>query len=304
MVSVRRDVRITRDGGDRGETPQEATEATDEPTDESEEEPPTSIEDLTQETDPSRFDRTFLSSAADLDIEGQFDPVAGPKQVLPRMAYVINLNYVYNENRERWEPKKKGDIIDSFEDGDVAEYEQDPAQFTVTKAAGLTSERGVEGRGDVGGRSRTIVSLPGNGLPRYPQRGDTFEGFFRVTSGPEPNPIIYWGAQQVAHLPAGYQLDFRYATNTALLRRRDFPGGNATALATGSIQLPQDTVFFLEVDWGEPDITARIGRQNDPPALTLTASDSTFDTGGFALETNDRDRSTTIAQYDGFKLVT
>jgi len=105
MVSVRRDVRITRDAGET----REAGEGTGEPTTgeegESDEElPPTSIEDLTQETDPNRFDRTFLSSAADLTIEGQFDPAAGPKQVLPRLAYTINYNYVYNPKRGRWEP--------------------------------------------------------------------------------------------------------------------------------------------------------------------------------------------------------
>jgi len=105
MVSVRRDTRITRDAGET----REAGEGTDEPATgeegESDEElPPTSIEDLTQETDPNRFDRTFLSSAADLTIEGQFDPAAGPKQVLPRLAYTINYNYVYNPKRGRWEP--------------------------------------------------------------------------------------------------------------------------------------------------------------------------------------------------------
>jgi len=102
MVNVRRDIRITRGDGETRETDEGETEPVEE--EESEQVPPTSIEDLTQETDPSRFDRTFLSSAADLTIEGDFDPVAGPKQVLPRMAYVLSLNYNYNADRDRWEP--------------------------------------------------------------------------------------------------------------------------------------------------------------------------------------------------------
>jgi len=112
MVNVRRDTRITR--GD-GET-REAGEGDTEPEDEGV--PPTSIEDLTQETEPERFDRTFLSSGADLTIDGDFDPVAGPKQVLPRMAYVLSLQYNYNPERDRWEPAEgngKAEETDSEE---------------------------------------------------------------------------------------------------------------------------------------------------------------------------------------------
>jgi predicted NAD/FAD-binding protein len=101
MVSVRREVRITRDGGEPREAETEPAER-----DETEDGdlPPTSVEDLALETEPSRFDRTFLSSAADLTIQGAFDPAPGAKQVLPRLAYTINYNYVYNPNRGRWEP--------------------------------------------------------------------------------------------------------------------------------------------------------------------------------------------------------
>jgi len=98
MVNTRRDVRITRDSGETREAGEGETEPEDEGA------PPTSIEDLTQETQPERFDRTFLSSAADLTIQGEFDPAPGAKQVLPRVGYTINYNYVYNPERDRWEP--------------------------------------------------------------------------------------------------------------------------------------------------------------------------------------------------------
>jgi len=84
VVSVRRRVRFTRDGGEAREADAAAAER--------------------DETEPSRFDRTFLSSAADLTIQGDFDPAPGAKQVLPRLAYTINYNYVYNPDRGRWEP--------------------------------------------------------------------------------------------------------------------------------------------------------------------------------------------------------
>jgi len=66
--------------------------------------PSTSIQDLINPADAQQFDQTFSDADANLDIEGAFDPVAGPKQVIPRIAYVLNFNLVYNEAQERWEP--------------------------------------------------------------------------------------------------------------------------------------------------------------------------------------------------------
>jgi len=66
--------------------------------------PSTSIQDLINPADAQQFDQTFSDADANLNIEGAFDPVAGPKQVIPRIAYVLNFNLVYNEQQERWEP--------------------------------------------------------------------------------------------------------------------------------------------------------------------------------------------------------
>lgn len=83
---------------------------TDDESDESDDEgtpaqiPSTSIQDLINPADAQQFDQTFSDADANLSIEGAFDPVAGPKQVIPRIAYVLNFNLVYNEAQERWEP--------------------------------------------------------------------------------------------------------------------------------------------------------------------------------------------------------
>jgi len=66
--------------------------------------PSTSIQDLINPADAQQFDQTFSDADAALDIEGAFDPTAGAKQVIPRIAFVLNFNLVYNEAQERWEP--------------------------------------------------------------------------------------------------------------------------------------------------------------------------------------------------------
>jgi hypothetical protein len=81
----------------------------DEDPEETADEPSTSLEDLTSEADPNQFDQTFRDDDALLDIQGAFDPVAGSKQVIPRVAYTINYNFVWNPDRGRWEPDEGND---------------------------------------------------------------------------------------------------------------------------------------------------------------------------------------------------
>jgi len=75
--------------------------------------PSTSIQDLINPADAQQFDQTFSDADANLSIEGAFDPVAGPKQVIPRIAYVLNFNLLYNEQQERWEPQRSSDTGNS-----------------------------------------------------------------------------------------------------------------------------------------------------------------------------------------------
>lgn len=75
--------------------------------------PASSIQDLVNPADAQQFDQTFSDADANLNIEGAFDPVAGDKQVIPRVAYVLNFNLLYNEQQERWEPQRSGDTGNS-----------------------------------------------------------------------------------------------------------------------------------------------------------------------------------------------
>jgi len=76
--------------------------------------PSTSIQDLINPADAQQFDQTFSDADANLNIEGAFDPVAGDKQVIPRIAYVLNFNLLYNEQQERWEPQRSSDTGNSI----------------------------------------------------------------------------------------------------------------------------------------------------------------------------------------------
>jgi len=148
--------RIARPGG--GGAPAEDDEDDDEPQE-------TSVSDLTSEADPNQFDQTFTDSDAALTIQGAFDPVAGPKQVIPRLAYVINFNMVYNPERERWEPKKKDRLIEDWESGTTDNWTK------VDGASGdtLTVVTSPVFDGEFSGRVRNTAT---GDTPRFAYTGD------------------------------------------------------------------------------------------------------------------------------------
>lgn len=89
------------------------TAEADEPADEEEEDDEftSTSEAMTSTADPEQFDRTFLAKKENWRLAGPFaSPAPFPLQVIPRMAYVINYSYIFNEDQQQWEPQKKGDL--------------------------------------------------------------------------------------------------------------------------------------------------------------------------------------------------
>jgi len=68
-----------------------------------EDRPPTPEDIQVNAADVESFDQTFLAQSQNFKLEGQFSPAPFPLQVLPRVAYTINYNFIYNEDRGRWE---------------------------------------------------------------------------------------------------------------------------------------------------------------------------------------------------------
>jgi len=73
------------------------------PEEDEEDDKGTSIADLVGEAEPEVFDRTFLVEKEDAPAStGDPWPIPQPWQGLPRLAFVVNLNYVYDEENEEW----------------------------------------------------------------------------------------------------------------------------------------------------------------------------------------------------------
>jgi len=206
--------------------------------------PPTSLDDLTSEADPQQFDRTFLAGDADLTIQGRFDPVAGNRQVIPRVAYVINYNMVYNESRDRWEPKKK----DRFQ---VRGFRTTSQTIPANTSDPLTvqSTRGRDN--DRVPTPTTSIPVPRDGqyiiaasvvLKSVPDDGDvntfiTLNGEFLVEGGNADSTSsgdLGGGAATVADLAAGDALGILISNNTGS-SIETVPNSHASTLAVGQL---------------------------------------------------------------------
>jgi|AKVG01.1.fsa_nt_gi hypothetical protein len=81
---------------------------------ESEPEPNRTLDQLRNTGDPNAVDRTPVLGTDDIPVKPGEWPLGFPVQGIPRVAAVLNLNYVYNEEREQWERQKKGERRDPF----------------------------------------------------------------------------------------------------------------------------------------------------------------------------------------------
>jgi len=61
------------------------------------------IEQLRSTGDPNEVERTPVLASGNIDVAPDEWELGFPLQGIPRLAAVLNLNYVYNEQRERWE---------------------------------------------------------------------------------------------------------------------------------------------------------------------------------------------------------
>jgi len=61
------------------------------------------IEQLRSTGDPNEVERTPVLESGNIDVAPDEWELGFPLQGIPRLAAVVNLNYVYNEERERWE---------------------------------------------------------------------------------------------------------------------------------------------------------------------------------------------------------
>jgi len=131
---------------DEEETPTEGDEEDDDGT---------SIADLVGQAEPEVFDRTFLVEKEDAPAStGDPWPIPQPWQGLPRLAFTVNLNYVYDEANEEW--VRQGPF-----DGGGGVTIEDDGTVLVDPASGVNFGTGLDVTDD--GDDTVTVDSTGSG---------------------------------------------------------------------------------------------------------------------------------------------
>lgn len=96
------------------------------------------VDEFTASADPEVFDQTYLAFGDNWRIdEPTPSPAPFPLQVIPRMAYVISYQMIYDEGLDQWVPQKKTLDVGGF--GQIVAQEN----LTVPSGGFVEMETGV-----------------------------------------------------------------------------------------------------------------------------------------------------------------
>lgn len=160
--------------------------------------------------------------------------------------------------------------IDDFNDGDLSEYTGVTGDWSPQTTTVFEGSHAIEVQ-DTGGGTSVISSL--SGLPRYPQRGDTFSYRTRIDTSVADNALIEWASSAdfgdkygVLIDIAGGSFDLRY---------------QQTELASDTITWSNHELEWLEVVIDFQDtITVTLNDSAGSQITQISATDTSRDGGG------------------------
>lgn len=196
---------------------------------------------------------------------------------------------------------ESADIIDSFEDGALNEYDGETSAYTVSSVPNAADGQNVIRFTDTSTNYREIYST--SGLPIYPSQGDVIHYNVRsnVSTGSPENVYshLQFGYQDTNNL---YKTEIQHAEEKWTLYIRQ--GGAYYKLDgdnTISGGLSADTWYQVEIDWGaDGNITARL-YDGSTLKSTLTGVDNNFTSGGISLRHSQTPGS--YIDYDNIRVL-
>lgn len=181
-------------------------------------------------------------------------------------------------------------LYESFEDGDLSEYSETTDEYW----SALQSSYATDGswvaawQGQYNGSNGTAISLSGDGVGWYPQRGDTFgyDGLYRYQT--QGRHAFLFGAQTHGgnrpSYPTAYYLRFNGNEGTVTLEYDSY-GGDLEIIANQSVDYTglADEVFSVEIDWGDPTIQITASTDSRGQFVDMQGDDTRLDSGGFGM---------------------
>jgi len=184
--------------------------------------------------------------------------------------------------------------IDGFEDGDIAEYEGETSYYSISTSTVKDGSNSL--RADHSGGNRAIGSF--TGLANYPQAGDSFEGYVYLVNSDDFVSIIF-GNDQVND--DGYLLNIE--NNELDLNLFDNGTYVGRLFRDDSYSGAEGEWLRYTVDWGSGgSITCELYDSAGNLLASGSTNDSTHSSGGFGIETGDRNNTNGTVYTDGHTL--
>ncbi|UHQ98495.1 hypothetical protein HYG81_23235 (plasmid) [Natrinema zhouii] len=167
-------------------------------------------------------------------------------------------------------------IIESFEDGDLAEYEGETDAYTIDDSApvghGETSLKNTSGD--------TAIIVSTSGLAQYPQAGDAFAAQAARTETND-NLGIAFGAQDTENFYFARIYPESDGDRLQLYKRVN---GDYTELDKANVSVDRNTLYDFVIDWGEfGEIDVEVRDPSGDAIGSVATTDETFTEGGIGV---------------------
>jgi len=180
-------------------------------------------------------------------------------------------------------------VVDSFEDGDLTEWDSEFDQKNLANVVSGPVHHGSQAL-ELSGEHFHLNST--SGLDNYPQAGDTFSGWIRAGPNVSGALVITYGVQDFDN---HYVARINYPYDNVIIRKTE--NGNHTTLAETEMGFTADAWYEVEIDWGlDGTHTVTMYDSSGSQLGSVSATDSTFTTGGIGCHAHLQNGGT--AQFD------
>jgi hypothetical protein len=192
-----------------------------------------------------------------------------------------------------------GVVIDDFEDGDLSEYATNGSYWSADTNSPVVNGSYSLKYSPPDNSANTIRST--SGLERYPQAGDTFDVWVNLgSSGPftANNTQLLFGIQSTVG-DNEYRVPIRGRDDQQQFAFQVRENGSQKTIASASYAYDPDTWYRVEVIWGEGgSFTITLYDIKGTQLQQITATDSTFASGGFGLLASSTDSNGAAVAHD------
>lgn len=143
-------------------------------------------------------------------------------------------------------------IVDDFENSDLSEYPFNQGNDWSVVDGGLIdgSNHHIQRTGTSSGQSGPqIHSVPGDGLPRYPVKGNTIEYYFQDKTGSQAE-FRFGTLNSNEESSGGYELEHGNKNNNFTMIFID-GNDNFSTLFSNSLTWNQNHTYRVEIEWGD-----------------------------------------------------